>query len=109
MPWAAAAEPEDDLVGEAMGDLAGRVFAGILVVLLGEHLRILSVFRIEEKAVAENLTALNAEVAERNHGGGGGRDGPLLHVHLSWHAPGRFGAEGFWRRCRRCLRWRESE
>ncbi len=69
-----------------MGDLAGGVFAGVLVVLLGEDLRVLEVLRVEEEAVADDLAALDAEAAEGDHGGGGGRDGPLLDVDLSRRA-----------------------
>ena len=83
---AAAAEPEDDLVGEAVGDLPGGVFAGVFVVLLGEHLRILEVLRVEEEAVADDLAALDAEAAEDNHGGRRGCDRPLLNVDLSRRA-----------------------
>ncbi len=80
---AAAAEPEDDLVGEAMGDLAGGVFAGVLAVLFGENLRELGILGVEEEAVADDLAALNAEVAEGDHRGRGWRFRPLLNVHLS--------------------------
>ena len=47
----AAAEAQDDLVGEAVGDLAGGVFGGFLVVLLGEDLRVLEILGVEEEAV----------------------------------------------------------
>ena len=78
MPGTAAAETEDDLVGEAMGDLAGGVFGGLFVVLLGEDLRVLSVLGVEEEAVDDETSALNAEAAEGDHGRGGGSGGPLL-------------------------------
>src|ERR1700678_4133663 len=65
---AAAAQTEDDLVGEAMGNLARGVVAGVFAVLLGEHLRILQVFRVEEIAIADELVALDADAAEGNHG-----------------------------------------
>ncbi len=61
----AAAEAEDDLVGEAMGDLTGGVFAGVFAVLLGEHLRVLRVLRVEEVAVDDDFAALNAEGCRR--------------------------------------------
>src|ERR1700734_3238581 len=77
---AAAAEPEDDLVGEAMGYLAGGIFTGVFAVLLGEHLRELKVFRVEEIPIADDLTALDAEAAEGNHRSGGWSNGPLLEV-----------------------------
>src|ERR1700723_3564769 len=48
---AAAAQAKDDLVGEAMGNLAGGVVACVFAVLLGEHLRILQVLGVEEIAV----------------------------------------------------------
>ena len=51
----ASAEAEDDLVGEAVGDLAGGVFGGFLAVLLGEDLRVLGVLGVEEKAVDDEL------------------------------------------------------
>ena len=69
-----------------MGDLAGGVVAGVLVVLLGEHLRVLQVLGVEEKAVADDLAALDAEVAEGHHGGGGRRGRPLLDVDLCGRA-----------------------
>ncbi len=47
----AAAEAEDDLVREAVGDLAGGVFGGVFAVLLGEYLRVLGVLGVEEVAV----------------------------------------------------------
>ena len=76
-----------------MGDLAGGVFAGLFVVLLGEHLRVLKVLCVEEKAVADDLAALNAEAAEGHHGGGGWRCRPMLDVHLGGCAGGRLRQE----------------
>ena len=86
---AAAAETEDDLVGEAVGDLTCGVFARVLVVLLGEDLGVLQVLGVEEKAVADDLVALNTEAAEGHHGGGGRRCSPLLDVDLYRGARGR--------------------
>ena len=90
---AAAAEPEDDLVREAMSDLACRIFAGVFVVLLGEDLRILQILRVEEKPVADDLAALNAEAAEGDHGCGGRRDRPLLDTDLRRSAGSRLGQQ----------------
>ena len=83
---AAAAEPEDDLVGEAVSDLPGGVVACFFVVLLGEHLRILDVFCVEEETVAGYLPGLDPEVAERDHGGRCGRERPILHLDLCGRA-----------------------
>ena len=79
----ATAEAEDDLVGEAVGDLAGGVVGGGLVVLLGEDLRVLGVFGVEEEALDGELAGLRGEAAEGDHGGGGGRAGPLREVDLA--------------------------
>ena len=46
-----AAEPEDDLVGEAMGDQAGVVVRGGLAILLGQHLRGLRILHVVEPAL----------------------------------------------------------
>ena len=76
----AAAEAEDDLVGEAMGDLAGGVLGGVFVVLLGEDLGVLAVLHVEEEAVGDESAVLDAEVAEGDHGGGGGCARPLRRL-----------------------------
>ena len=49
-------------------------------------MRELKVLGIEEKAVADDLAALNAEVAEGHHGGGGRRHRPILHLDLCGRA-----------------------
>ena len=72
----AAAEAEDDLVGEAVGDLAGGVFAGFFVVLLGEDLRELRVLGVVEEAVDDDASVLDGDVAEGDHGGAGWRRRP---------------------------------
>ncbi len=45
------AEPQDDLVGKPMSDLACRVGGGVIAVLLGEHRRKLRIFGVEQEAV----------------------------------------------------------
>src|SRR5665213_4030292 len=63
----AAAEPEDNLIGEAVGYLAGGVLRSGFVVLLGEHLGVLRVLGVEEIAVADDSAVLNAEATEGDH------------------------------------------
>src|SRR3984885_12485457 len=76
----ASAETEDDLISEAMGDLAGGGVAGVLVVLLGKHLGVLLIFCVKQKPVAGDPAALDAEAAEGDHGGCRWRGCPLLEV-----------------------------
>jgi len=83
-----AAEPEDDLIGEAVGDLASGVLRGRLVVLLGEHLGILGILGVEEVAVADDSAALDAEAAEGDHGRRYRSRGPLLEIDLRGRAGG---------------------
>src|ERR1700761_4961235 len=67
---AATAEPEDDLIRKAVSDLPRGILRGIVAVLLGEHLRILRILRIEEIAVADDLSTLNIEAAKGHHRSG---------------------------------------
>ena len=78
----AAAEAVDDLVGEAMGDGARHVFAGGLVVLLAQHLRIGGVARVIEPAVDDEAAVGGGERAEGDHCGVGGVGGPLREIDL---------------------------
>ena len=78
----AAAEAEDDLVGEAVRDGARHVFAGGFVVLLAEHLGIGGVAGVVEPAVDDQAAVGGRERAEGDHGGVGGLGGPLREVDL---------------------------
>ena len=71
---------------EAVRYLSCGVVTGVLVVLLGKHLRVLGVLSVEEKTVADDLPALHVEISESNHCCGGWRNGPLLDVHFGWNA-----------------------
>ena len=73
----AAAEAQDDLVGEAVGDGARRVLAGDLVVLLAEDLGADGVAGVEEPAGDEDAAVGGGERAEGDHGGIGRRGRPL--------------------------------
>jgi len=85
-----AAQAQDDLIGEAVGDLAGGVFRGVFAVLLGEHLRVLKILGVEEKAVGDEFAADHAQRAEGNEGRAGGR----VRVALQLHLRGRSGVPG---------------
>ena len=67
----AAAEAEDDLVGEAVGDWRAVSWSGGLVVLLAEDLGVLRFFASNEPAVDDEAAA-GRRVPEGDHGGGGG-------------------------------------
>ena len=103
-----------------MRDLAGGVFGGVFAVLLGEDLRVLAVLHVEEEAVGDQASALDSEVAEGDHGCGGGFAGPLREFHLGGRAgcdlrgealgddveDARAGEVGVERRVEGSLEWR---
>ena len=59
---------------------------GPVVVLLGENLRVLRVLGVEEEAVDDQAAALDAEVAEGDHGCGGGSPDHCGELHLGGSA-----------------------
>jgi hypothetical protein len=91
----ATAEAEDDFVGEAVGDLAGAVLCGFLVVLLGEDLGVLGVLGVVEEAVDDDAVVLHAEAAECDHGGARGSGGPLGEIDFGLRAGSGLGREAF--------------
>ena len=91
----AATEAQDDLVGKLMGDLAGRVIAGGVAILLREDLGILSVLRVEEEAIDDQFAAIDADGAEGDEGCTGGRVGVGLDLHLGGRAGSAGGHQAF--------------
>ena len=76
----------DNLVGEAVRDLAGGVLGGFLAVLLGDDLGVLEVLGVEEKSVDEQLAACDTDRSEYNIGCAGGRVGVALQLDLGGSA-----------------------
>ena len=60
----ATAQPEDNLVGEPVGDDACIFVTGRLTILLAQHLRLLLVLHIEQPALHRQRSALHRRVAE---------------------------------------------
>ena len=54
----------------------------VVGVLLGEDLRVLGVLGVVEEAVDDEAAAVDGEIAEDDHGGVGGRGGPLGELDL---------------------------
>ena len=78
----AAAQAEDDLVGEAMRDQARVGVVGLFAILLAQHLRRLRILGVVEPALHIERSALDTEVAEGQHVGIGRRAAPIRQVHL---------------------------
>src|ERR1035438_6644013 len=65
----ASAEPEDDLVGKAVGDDSYCVGRGVVVILLAEHLRRGLILYVVEPSLHRNFATGRAQIAEGQHGG----------------------------------------
>jgi hypothetical protein len=76
----AAAELQNDGVSEAMGDGAGHVLAGGLIVLFSKHLRVTA--GVKEPAVDHQVAVFGLERPKGHHLGVRGRGGPLRQVDL---------------------------
>src|SRR5258705_1594121 len=85
-----AAQPEDDFIGELVGDDADSLSGGIVVVLLAEHLwRGRSALDIVKPALDGYFVGGYAQITEREHGSvGRGRSAPVgcfQFRRLSWN------------------------
>ena len=89
MPATPPPRREDDLVGEAVGDLAGGVVGGVFTVLLGEYLGVLGVLGVEQEAVDGEARAGDAKRAKGHHGGVDRGGGPLGGAKFLTGLPGR--------------------
>ena len=78
----AAAEAEDDLVRELVGDQARIVLRGHFAVLLADDGGRAGLFDVDQIAVDVQAAALHGERAKREHGSIGGRGRPLREVDL---------------------------
>ena len=67
-PGNAAAEAEDDFIGEFVGDEAGGICGGSIAVLLAQHLRCSGVFYVIQPAQHCDSITSDTQVAERQHG-----------------------------------------
>src|SRR5271169_2967519 len=73
----ASAKTENNLIGEAVRDEAGIVFAGFFTVLLAQDLRGLRVLDVKQPALHRQRAALHRNVAEGQHVGVGRRGVPV--------------------------------
>ena len=78
----AAAEAQDDFVGESVRDGARHFLACRFVVLLAEDLGVGGVARVEEPAVNAEASIVGRQRSERHHGRVGRCGGPLGKVDL---------------------------
>ena len=77
-----AAEPGDDVVGEAVRDGPRIVLAGGVVVLLAQHLRAAGILGVQYPAGDGDTSVVRGERAKGNHGRVGWIRGPLRQADL---------------------------
>ena len=78
----AAAQAEDDFVGKAVRDDTRIGVVRFFAILLAQHLWRLRVLGVVQPALDVERTALNSDVAKRQHVGVGRRTAPVRKVHV---------------------------